>query len=806
MPELVILPDEGFIKVFSAGDGYGYLEAFPAPGGTLDFSGYGFDFAYTPGRWFMAGGGAGSGLPSLLRSTDGKIWLEVDEPRLHAEGWRAIVYDPGDDQYIVAGFRYVSHIAARSLDGGVTWLFDTDLLPLPGPFVTDVIKAGSLYVSAAFFNSSFPLQTSVDGQSWTDRALDAAFGTFFPLSLAYSPSLGRAVLVGVSTTGKHSGYSTDDGVTWVASTTPILPAGGSAIWSESRGLFIATAGGTQVATSADGDVWASTVVPGVATITGLAEADGMGLVVFVGEDDVDGSAIIVTSADLVAFTPVVPPPAGINPTDLYLTGVGYASDLGVDGRLVAAGGVLFDDQAMDGYIVWSDDGSTWARVQPVLSGPVYGHIPVYKPAYPELVPGSCTNKSINVIMILDVSGSMDELIPFNDVEISRLGALKLAVADAIDGLEISAAVDARLALCKFSLIGVFVGVYDLMQGGVLNAAEKTRALDDIDTIDLTFAGSLTNYEGGFRVAAEYAGNIISRLAMSGVYRLFDCDNTAASKDGLIYTNYPFSEPLDLVLMSAWDATGTVLASIQSAGGDYNQIGLGTPWSTGMLRLNFESFIDFDAGGPYFDGGSFVGVSDVTKIVTGISNANFGVPTTVQATMYFRGGGTEVTAHTTSGDPIEYIEIAGTGGNADRVLDYIELIPTVSAARINLVFVMASPPYGPLAGADQNICVFLSDGIPNRVYDGQNLPQSRDTQECIDQCYGLGEEGTLQHYAFSEIGAILDAGFALRAVGINVNEEGLAVLDLVDEAGDAYNIFTAEQLIYALPALAQCEVT
>ncbi len=108
--------------------------------------------------------------------------------------------------------------------------------------------------------------------------------------------------------------------------------------------------------------------------------------------------------------------------------------------------------------------------------------------------------------------------------------------------------------------------------------------------------------------------------------------------------------------------------------------------------------------------------------------------------------------------------------------------------------------GPIPHADVNTLLFISDGEPTYHYVGNGTTlggdgSSLDTHT-IAQITGTDTDGD----NFSEIGAIQGAGFHIQAVGINVGDDALNVLDQVEgqpPGGSGHhsadNITTAEQL-------------
>ncbi|MVW75694.1 type I secretion C-terminal target domain-containing protein [Pseudomonas sp. R-22-3w-18] len=106
---------------------------------------------------------------------------------------------------------------------------------------------------------------------------------------------------------------------------------------------------------------------------------------------------------------------------------------------------------------------------------------------------------------------------------------------------------------------------------------------------------------------------------------------------------------------------------------------------------------------------------------------------------------------------------------------------------------------PVAVADVNKLIFVSDGSPNRALQGNssNNVVSVSADSAMDHVLGAGSGDNL-----SEVALIESAGFTIEAVGIAVSASQLARLDQVEGAGgDADNVTTANQLSAVIGGLA-----
>ena len=107
---------------------------------------------------------------------------------------------------------------------------------------------------------------------------------------------------------------------------------------------------------------------------------------------------------------------------------------------------------------------------------------------------------------------------------------------------------------------------------------------------------------------------------------------------------------------------------------------------------------------------------------------------------------------------------------------------------------------PLANADSNKLLFISDGEPNRAVNNSGSVITVNAQDAVDHILGVDDSS-------NEVAAIENAGFTIEAIGINVNNTALGYLDRVEGAGgDADNITTAEQLSALVSDLAGATTT
>jgi len=107
-------------------------------------------------------------------------------------------------------------------------------------------------------------------------------------------------------------------------------------------------------------------------------------------------------------------------------------------------------------------------------------------------------KNVNMILVLDSSGSMTTNISFNGATMSRMAALKLAVNGLLSGLAVSAADNVRIQLIDFNNSAKSLGVFDIKGGGLMAAQSAVNSL---------VANGWTNYEAGLQVALNWVASV-----------------------------------------------------------------------------------------------------------------------------------------------------------------------------------------------------------------------------------------------------------------------------------------------------------
>ncbi|MGE3295916.1 MAG: type I secretion C-terminal target domain-containing protein [Porticoccaceae bacterium] len=498
-------------------------------------------------------------------------------------------------------------------------------------------------------------------------------------------------------------------------------------------------------------------------------------------------------------------------TDTVADGIDEADEtFTLTGTLNSGGDTVFDTGTatiVDGddpprFIVGSNEddvpGSTAEHVVPNPDGPAngpivggnVGDILVGDPGGSQLTEG----QTANILMVLDTSSSMDdETIPFNGGNITRIQALKNATIAALEDLTATGAENIRVHLTEFNTHSAPLGTYDLIVNGVVNTAALNQAIADINALG---ADGGTNYEAGLGTAAQWiSGNLVVPITQFTEGDHNSATGTGNDDDAALLKG---ADGTAYALVSGW---GSTTADLRDARGDtsggWGVEDSGEDLDPGeVLRFDFGPGTDFDGSGTNFTTDSFNGppITAATFALRSFGSGDHAVSYTVT---YSNGTSATVPVNF-SGTGAHIFAITAPGGST---IDHIAFsVPTGQKdGYVDLESVTLSVP-GPIAGADVNNLLFISDGVPTYHYVGDGTsdvagPGNSLDPDAIAHITGTGDGDTV-----SEVGAILGAGFAIQAVGINVGETALDVLDQVEgqppaNPGDhsADNIHTAEEL-------------
>jgi len=120
--------------------------------------------------------------------------------------------------------------------------------------------------------------------------------------------------------------------------------------------------------------------------------------------------------------------------------------------------------------------------------------------------GNLVGKTMNLALVLDTTGSMEELITFNDVEMMRIQALDLAVEELLQNIADTEGATVRVHMVSFDRDVKKAETFDIIENGVVNDAALQAAKNFIlapgDDPTAVAEGN-TNYEAGFNAAYEW---------------------------------------------------------------------------------------------------------------------------------------------------------------------------------------------------------------------------------------------------------------------------------------------------------------
>ena len=123
----------------------------------------------------------------------------------------------------------------------------------------------------------------------------------------------------------------------------------------------------------------------------------------------------------------------------------------------------------------------------------------------------------NFVLVLDTSGS---------IELGQLSLIKAAVANFLNSVGASGAQDVRVHIVEFDSDASAVGTYDVIVGGVVNAAAITAATNAVNALT---AGGNTNYEAGFQQALQYIEGFSETITVTSSSS-FDANSASGNND------------------------------------------------------------------------------------------------------------------------------------------------------------------------------------------------------------------------------------------------------------------------------------
>ncbi|WP_340119433.1 type I secretion C-terminal target domain-containing protein [Pelagibius sp. 7325] len=128
--------------------------------------------------------------------------------------------------------------------------------------------------------------------------------------------------------------------------------------------------------------------------------------------------------------------------------------------------------------------------------------------------GALDGKTMNLVLVLDTSDSMETLTTFNGEPMTRIEALDKAVESLLDKLTSTAGLTVRLHMVSFSTDVKEDATFDIIENGVVDP-DALQAAKDFILADLeapaTAASGETNYEAGFNAAYEWLSDPAATL-------------------------------------------------------------------------------------------------------------------------------------------------------------------------------------------------------------------------------------------------------------------------------------------------------
>jgi Ca2+-binding RTX toxin-like protein len=120
--------------------------------------------------------------------------------------------------------------------------------------------------------------------------------------------------------------------------------------------------------------------------------------------------------------------------------------------------------------------------------------------------GNLVGKTMNLALVLDTTGSMEEITTFGGEPMMRIQALDLAVEALLQNIADTEGATVRVHMVSFAGDVKEVATFDIIENGVVNAAALQAAKDFIlaagdDPTEV--AEGNTNYEAGFQAALDW---------------------------------------------------------------------------------------------------------------------------------------------------------------------------------------------------------------------------------------------------------------------------------------------------------------
>jgi VCBS repeat-containing protein len=418
---------------------------------------------------------------------------------------------------------------------------------------------------------------------------------------------------------------------------------------------------------------------------------------------------------------------------------------------------------------------------------------------------SIAGKTLNLVLMLDSSGSMDSTITFNGEEMTRLAALKLSVENMLNSLADGPAENVRVHIVDFDTtardINPTGGTYfDIKLNGSSVSSTLTAAINAVKAIDNGSSGAEggTNYEAALHTAylwanssAPYspASNVVSQAIFVSdgepTYYYRGDDYSQLGGDG----QYFYQENIKQILGTGTNDTISEVAQLEGKGFTIEAVGINVT-ATNLDHLNQ---VEGEAAN--------VNPDVATNITTGeqLSNVLVDLTSTVTSTAgddnIVGGDGDDVIF----GDTINY----NYTGTESEMMAYIKANHLTLSAESGLTggddTINAGAGNDIVYGQEGNDVInggegndILSGGTGNDILSGGTGSNTLTGGSGADTfTLSAKANDTIKDYSQTEgdkvdISSILDIAdetTARKYLGVHNNAEGKAVLDVYDSDTD-----------------------
>ncbi|PLK71645.1 hypothetical protein C0V73_05890 [Rhizobium sp. TH135] len=362
-------------------------------------------------------------------------------------------------------------------------------------------------------------------------------------------------------------------------------------------------------------------------------------------------------------------------------------------------------------------------------------------------------KVANFVLVLDTSGSVN------------VQQFQIQVKNFLENLAATGAKDVRVHIVEFSGDAESVGTYDLIRNGVKDQSALDDALSDIAGLS---SGGSTNYEAGMREALDWIEGIPARV-LEVDNRTDDFDASVGGSRDEAYIL--FNGSTQVAMVSGWTSSNELGDAEGSLTYGWGVDGENLSGSE-RLRFDFGAFNNYDGAGEYANLGNFDGVP-VTSAQFKLEDKVWNGSTTFSYTVHFTDG----TSPANGSQTVNGIGTLTITAPAGKQIAYIEFAANTGFGDVDLEKVTTAPD-GPLANANVNELIFLSDGEPNEN-ETNNSSSATEALEQIKNEIAKIESGA---------NAPGDQAFTIQAYGIKPTGNNLTNLGKVEgDGGIAENL-------------------